>query len=129
MERSVEFGGVPPPAGCIYEGTLTKKALLAFPAGSILVGNGFTGARMPSLIRVIPPVDQKEAVENNVIKIGGAKDERSARKLISSRELIWTMVKRGRWNGLKCYVFRDRESAKRWVESVGGRFPVASANT
>lgn len=127
VNQEVKYGVVPPPPGCLYEGALTKKALMSFPAGSVLVGNCFTHGWMPALIRVMPPENQMEEVRNNVVQLAGTREDRAPSKMISSRELIWTMVKRGRWNGLKCYVFCDRQSAKRWVESIGGRFPVVAA--
>lgn len=127
MEYRVEFGGVPPPPGCIYEGTLTKKMLMSLPEGSILLGNGFNMDWTPGLIRVLPPVGQMELAAGNVVNIDGTKRVTASAKPITSREAMWIGIKRSRWNGLKCYAFKDRNSAKNWVESIGRRFPIVAA--
>lgn len=127
MENMATFGGVPPPPGCIYEGTLTKKMLMSLPEGSILLSNCFNHDRTPAHMRVMPPKGQMEKSVHNVINIDGTPSDRGKSALMSSREAIWSGFRELRLTGRKCYAFKDRASAKNWLESIGSCFPVTAA--
>mgnify|MGYP001202543693 CR=1 FL=1 len=127
MKTNDKYGGVPPPPGCIYEGTLTKKMLLSLPEGAILLSNCFNYDRTPAHMGVMPPKAQMEKSVNNVINIDGTRSDRGEHAPLSSREAIWGSFRKLRLTGRKCYAFKDRASAKNWLESIGSCFPVTAA--
>lgn len=127
MEKTETYGGVPPPPGCLYRGTLTKRMLMSVPEGSIIVSNIFTHDRIPAHFRVVPPKGQMENPAHNVINIDGTSSDRGKHEQISSREAVWRSFRKRNLTGRMCWAFKDRVSAKDWLERIGSCLPVTAA--